>query len=137
MGDRLVTILADLLRLVHFGFVLFVVAGLGCVLVGKFRNWRWVRDPWFRLAHLLAIGFVAVQAWLGRLCPLTIWESALRRAAGGDAYEGSFVAHWIGRILYFEAPLWVFAVAYTLFGALVVASWWIVPPRPFTRRARR
>lgn len=122
-------VLADLLRLIHFAFIVFVVAGLGCVFAGKFRGWHWIRNPWLRTAHLGAIVVVALQAWLGRLCPLTIWENALRRMAGGHAYEGSFVAHWIGEIMYCEAPLWVFAIAYTLFGALVVLGWFWVPPR--------
>jgi len=122
---------ADLLLVLHVTFVVFVVAGLALILVGAGRGWVWIRNPWFRLAHLAAIAVVVLQAWLGRLCPLTVWEMALRAKAGDETYSGAFIAHWLQGLLYYEAPLWVFALAYTLFGALVVASWIRVRPRPF------
>jgi hypothetical protein len=52
----------------------------------------------------------------------------LRLKAGGEVYSGSFIAHWLHRLLYFDAPPWVFGLCYTLFGALVLASWWWVAP---------
>ena len=64
------------------------------------------------------------------LCPLTTLEMALRMAAGERTYAGSFIAHWLGRLLYYQAPPWVFALVYTAFGALVAAAWWLVPPGP-------
>ena len=42
---------------------------------------------------------------------------------------GSFVAYWLQRLLYYDAPAWVFTLAYTLFGAAVAAAWWTWPPR--------
>jgi hypothetical protein len=102
------------------------------ILLGKTRNWRWVRNPWFRLAHLAAIGVVVLQSWLGAICPLTIWEMALRERAGDTVYAGSFIAHWLGTLLYYRLPDWVFVFCYTAFGALVLLSWYWVRPRPFT-----
>lgn len=128
-------LLADALLLVHVLFVLFVVFGLVAILLGKLRRWSWVRNAWFRWAHLAAIGVVVVQSWFGQICPLTIWENALRARAGDATYSGAFIAHWLESILYYQAPLWVFAICYTLFGALVVASWFWVRPRPFSRGA--
>jgi hypothetical protein len=119
---------ADLVLATHVSFVVFVVLGLVLVLVGGARGWSWVRNPWFRLGHVLAIGVVAAQAWLGVVCPLTALEMALRSRAGDAVYVGSFVAHWIETFLYYEAPPWVFAVCYTAFGLLVAASWFVVRP---------
>jgi hypothetical protein len=31
--------------------------------------------------------------------------------------------------MFYEAPAWVFTVAYTAFGLLVVVAWWYFPPR--------
>lgn len=120
---------ADALLILHVAFVLFVVLGLVMVWIGAWRHWRWVRHRYFRIAHLVCIGVVVLQAWLGRICPLTLWEVALRERAGEVTYDGAFIAHWLGELLYFNAPMWAFAAAYTAFAALVIASWIWVPPR--------
>lgn len=114
----------------HVGFVVFVIAGLIAILVGKFAGWTWVRNWWFRVMHLAAIGVVVLQAWLDRICPLTIFEMWLRRQAGDATYAGSFISHWLESILYYRAPAWVFVLAYTIFAALVVLAWiWVRPNR--------
>jgi len=123
---------ADLLLCGHFLFVAFVVLGLALILIGKLFVWKWVRNPWFRFVHLAAIGIVVLQSWVGVICPLTTWEMALRERAGDVVYSGSFISHWLESILYFHAPAWVFTVCYTVFAAVVVASWFWVRPQRFT-----
>jgi len=125
---------ADAVLLLHTLFVIFVVIGLILLFVGKARNWSWVRNPWFRVAHLLAITVIVVQSWFGLICPLTSLEMALRSRAGDTVYTGSFIAHWLESILYYQAPPWVFVVCYSVFGALVAASWFWISPRSFTTR---
>ena len=120
---------ADAVLLLHFASVLFVIGGLVAVGAGNIRGWRWVNRLWFRVAHLAAIGVVVAQAWLGQVCPLTTLESWLRVQAGGSGYSKSFIEHWVQAVLFYEAPTWVFALAYTTFGALVLAAWWRFPPR--------
>ena len=122
---------ADAVLLLHVLFVVFVVFGLVLIFVGRAFAWSWVRNPWFRLAHLVAIAVVVVQAWLSVLCPLTTIEMTLRNRAGDATYTGSFIAHWLESVLYYQAPPWVFVVCYTVFGALVIASWFWVRPRSF------
>ena len=123
---------ADALLFIHVLFVAFVVFGLLLIFAGKLFSWSWVRNPWFRLAHLIAIGVVVLQTWLGAICPLTTWEIALREKAGDAVYAGSFIAHWLETILYYQFPPWVFIVVYTMFGLLVLGSWFWVRPRPFS-----
>ena len=121
--------LADAVLLTHFGVVLFVTGGLVAVVAGNGLGWRWVNGWWFRLTHLAAIAVIAVQAWLGQYCPLTILESWLRVRSGAPAYDKSFIEHWVQRLIYYEAPLWLFALIYTGFAALVILAWWRFPPR--------
>ncbi len=128
-------LLADLVLSVHVAIVLFVVGGLVLVVVGNWWHWRWVNALWFRLAHLVAIAVVAAQAWLGLVCPLTTLEMWLRASAGQSTYGGSFIEFWLQRLLYYEAPDWVFALAYTAFGLATAAVWWRFPP-DLRRRAR-
>lgn len=127
-------LIADLVLLVHWGVVAFVVGGFVAVLLGGWRGWPWVRRRTWRLVHLFVLAWVVVQAWLGRACFLTDWEMALRLRGGDATYSGGMIAHWMGELLYFEAPMWVFSLIYTVFGMLVVGSWiWI---RPTARESR-
>ncbi len=121
--------LADAVLVLHFAVVVFVIGGLVAVLVGQRAGWRWVANPVFRTLHVAAIGVVVAQAWLGALCPLTVLENDLRARAGAAGYDAGFIEHWVSRLLFHEAPAWVFVAAYTVFGALVVVAWWRCPPR--------
>lgn len=126
-------IAADALLFVHVAFVAFVVLGLAFILIGKLCAWSWVRNPWFRLAHIASIGFVVLQSWFGAICPLTTWEMALREKAGDAVYSGAFIAHWLESVLYYRVSEWIFIVSYTLFGLLVAASWLWIRPRRFIK----
>lgn len=129
MNDELLyVLLADAVLILHFAIVIFVVAGLVLILVGNLRGWRWVNGVGFRLLHLAAIGIVVAQAWLGATCPLTTLEMWLRAQAGSVIYDGSFIAYWLGRLMFYQAPEWVFPLVYSLFGLLVAATWWRFPP---------
>ena len=121
--------LADTILLLHFVVVLFVVLGLPVILLGNRAGWSWVNNLWWRVAHLAAIGVVILQAWMGQYCMLTELESSLREQAGQFGYKRSFIEHWVQRALYFEAPIWVFSMAYTGFGLLVAWAWWRFPPK--------
>jgi hypothetical protein len=126
--------LADAVLVLHVAVVLFVLVGLILVLVGGPRDWRIARSPTLRWVHLAAVAVIALQSWLGQLCPLTVWEQALRERAGEAAYHGSFIEHWLGRVLYVEAPWWLFVLAYSLLLLLVALAWWRWPPRNRRRR---
>jgi Protein of Unknown function (DUF2784) len=128
MNPTTAALLADALLALHTGIVLFVVGLLPLVLLGGARGWRWVRHRGLRLAHLGLMLFIAAQTWIGQLCPLTVWEQDLRRLAGQSAYGESFIEHWLSRLLYWEAPWWVFVAAYTAFAVLVAGAWWWVRP---------
>jgi hypothetical protein len=123
-------LVADALLALHVLFIAFVVFGLLMVFAGKFAGWRWVTNPYYRYIHLGAIVFVVLQSWLALPCPLTVWENAYRLEAGGIQYEVSFIAHWLSRLIYYEAPDWIFTLVYSLFGLLSVLSLvWIKPRR--------
>ena len=121
--------MADAILVVHFLIVLFIVGGLLAVWAGAALGWRWVRNPWFRYLHLAAIGFVALEALLGVMCPLTVWEDALRGAHGPSGGSESFIARWVRYFLFYEAPEWLFTAAYVAWAAATLATLRFVPPR--------
>jgi hypothetical protein len=117
--------MADVILVVHFLIVAFNVGGLVAVWIGAGLGWGWVRNPWFRFLHLGAIAFVAAGALLGMVCPLTVWEDMLRGGARAD----SFVGRWVRDLLYYDAPEWVFTVAYVAWAAATLTTLKLIPPR--------
>jgi hypothetical protein len=82
--------MADLIVLIHFAFVLFVV-------LGGLLALRWPRIAWL---HVPAVIWGALVEFTGWICPLTPLENRLRAAAGEANYEGDFIAHYILPALY-------------------------------------
>ncbi|HEU4647891.1 MAG TPA: DUF2784 domain-containing protein [Gemmatimonadales bacterium] len=110
-------LLADVVVVLHFAFVLFVVAGGLLVL-----RWR-------RLArvHLPVAVYGVVIEWIGFICPLTPLEKALRRSAGEAGYAGGFVEHYVLPVLY---PTGLTRGVQWVLGALVLVVnvgvyWWL------------
>jgi hypothetical protein len=85
-------LLADLVVLVHFGFVLFV--GLGGLLA--------LRRPRAAWLHLPAALWGAGIEFAAGICPLTPLENHLRRLGGESGYSGGFVEHYVLPVLYPE-----------------------------------
>ena len=137
--QRFYLMFADAILITHALIVLFNVAGLPLIWLGRFFHWRFVRNFYFRTVHLLLIGCIALQAIIGQVCPLTDWENELRIKAGHEAYADSFMAHWVQRLLFYDAKEWVFTVAYALFFVLVLATqFYVKPDAPrWWRTARR
>ena len=81
-------ILADFVVVVHAVWVCFIVLGMAAILLGVVLKWRWVRNFWFRIIHLLMIATVVVEAFFGVSCPLTDWEDNLRERSGETIGRG-------------------------------------------------
>jgi hypothetical protein len=121
--------LVDAVVVVHFLIVLFNVAGLPLIYLGAALRWTWVRSRPWRVLHLAAILFIVAESLIGISCPLTVWEDTLR----GQQSASGFIERWIDQLIFYDAPTWVFTAAYVAFAALVLVTWFTVPP---TRRRR-
>lgn len=119
--------LAEAVLVLHALLVLFIVGGLLAVWVGAALGQGWARNRVFRLTHLAAISVVAALAVLDVPCPLTVLEDRLRT---GAASSHGFIQYWVSALLYYDLPLWVFAVSYVAFLLAVIITWWRIPPRP-------
>jgi heme A synthase len=122
--------IADVILALHFAFVAFVVGGLLLIWAGAAFGWDWVRNFRFRIAHLAAIGFVALEALIGMACPLTEWEYLLR---GEPAAGPTFLQRLIAPLLFYDLPGWVFTLMHVGFAVLVALTFWLLPPRPRRR----
>jgi hypothetical protein len=82
--------LANVVVLIHFIFILFVI-------FGGFLLFKWVRCAWI---HLPVVIYGALLEFFGWICPLTPLEKWLRLKGGGAAYETGFIDHYIVPIIY-------------------------------------
>jgi hypothetical protein len=121
--------LADIILIIHFLFVLFVVGSVPLIWIGARLGWRFVRNIRFRLAHLGAILFVSMESLAGMVCPLTLLEDSLRHSPT----DTSFVQRWLHRILFYDVPEGVLTVLYLLFAILVAITFKFVPPSRYRR----
>jgi len=121
--------LADLILILHFAYVAFVVGGLAIIWVGFAFRSSWVRHWGFRLAHLLAMGIVLAEVVCGVNCPLTVWENALRARAGGAAYGESFLEHWLRRLMFHDWSETTFLILYAAVFGLILLTFLVAPPR--------
>lgn len=124
------TWLANSILILHALIVAFAVGFPLALWIAAARGKSWVHALSWRIAHLMLCAFVALQAWFGQICPLTIWEQQLR-AQAGEANSGtdSFIAYWLQRLIFFEAPAWVFTTGYSVFALLMIGNFWLIPIR--------
>jgi hypothetical protein len=121
-------ILADIIAIIHLGYVIFVILGFILILMGIVCRWKWIRNLWFRMIHLVAIVGVALEALLGINCPLTVLEFELRYGATPSDRRLSFVGNIIDSILFYDAPAWLFTIIYSAFAMLVAITFILAPP---------
>ena len=93
---------ADLIVLLHFSFILFVL--FGALLLLRWRKLIWV--------HLPAVAWGAWVELSGWICPLTPLENRFREFAGQAGYEAGFLEEYLLPLIYPDAltrelQLWI------------------------------
>ena len=86
----LLSLLADLVLVVHATFILFVVLG------GLLVLWQ-PRIAWVHIPCAIWGAWVELAGWI---CPLTPLEVDLRTRAGEIGYEGGFIERYVTAALY-------------------------------------
>ncbi len=121
-------IAADITALAHLTFILFVI--FGAALVHRSLGRR--RRVWMAL-HLASMAYGVMIEVFYWYCPLTVIEQFLRRKAGRGEYNDAFIAHYVNKLVYLDAPQWslVLAAAIVLVGNLgIYFYWWRRAGRP-------
>ena len=83
-------ITADIIVLVHLGFIVFVA--LGGFFVVKWSKMAFLHIPCAAWGVLILFG--------GWICPLTIVEIHFRQLAGQAGYDGGFIDHYVMPLIY-------------------------------------
>ena len=129
MSQDILRALASAVLYLHFAVVVFNVFWMVAIPVGAWRGWKFVRSFWWRVAHLALLGVVALQAVVGVLCFLTIWQNALITEAGGRSDETPLIERIVTRAVFWPLPLWAFVFLYVSAFIYTAALWWLVPPQ--------
>ena len=126
--------LADLMVVIHVGYVGYVVVGQLLIWFGWAMGRQWVRNFWFRTTHLLAIGVVAFEELLDIRCPLSVWEEHFRELAGQPVSGETFLGRMMHSLLFHEFQHWVFpAIYYTTLSVVLLTLILCRPRWPFRR----
>ena len=113
----LYNVVANLLMIVHFWFILFVILG------GLLLFW-WPRLVFVHLPTAAWGVMIELNHWI---CPLTPLEQSMRRAAGQDGYTGGFIDHYINPLIYPEGLTpqiqQILGVSVLLLNAVIYGIW--------------
>ena len=132
-------ILADLIMILHFAWVLFMLWGFVLTLYSVIRLYvfrstsaycRHFMDRWiFRTVHLGGIAFVALLAALGKYCPLSILEYNIRlRYDPALTYPGSFLVNWVEKLVYPSVPPLVIMIPTIFLALFTLLAYLLHPP---------
>jgi len=117
------SILSDIILVVHFSWILFIILGLPVALAFGMRR--------LRIVHTVALVGTVIMQVTGTICPLTHLEEYYRRAAApGFTYGGSFIVSWLRHLIYIEDIGVSLVIIYILTGiylAFVILSYVIWP----------
>ena len=83
--------LADLILIIHFCIIFFVISVFLLVPIGYGNNWIWIKNRKLRYIHIFIIGFVSMESIFGLICPLTVIENKLR----GKYFYDTFVNRYL------------------------------------------
>ena len=126
-------IFADLIVVIHFAWILFMLVGAILTLSGFF--YKRFFDWWsFRILHLCGIIYVGLLAFLREYCPLTILENAVRAKYDLDlTYPGSFIVHYIEKLVYPDVNPSIILVPTIFIAVFTIVVFIIKPPTKIRR----
>lgn len=129
-------ILADMVLFAHFAWIVFMLAGF-FLTAAAFRYNRIFSWRLFRVFHLAGIACVCLLAVLGKPCPLTLLENTLAaKYDPGIVYPGSFLAHYMGRLVYPDIQPMMLTILTLCVGVFTVAVFILRPPAESPGRLR-
>lgn len=126
-------VFTDLIVVVHFVWILFMLLGFILTLCGFF--YKRFFDRWLlRTLHLFGILYVGLLALLGRYCPLTILENTLREKYNPElVYPGSFIIHYIERLVYPNVNPLIVLIPTVIIAVFTMVVFIIRPPAKIKR----
>ena len=117
-------IIADIILLIHFLIIIFVVSLFIFIPVGYKFNWKFLKNKIIRVVHISLMTIVTIESLIGVHCPLTVLENKFR----GVLYHTSLISRILKEIVFWQFPSYFFLIAYILCLFLTIFLWWRYPP---------
>lgn len=121
-------IIADSIVMIHFAWILFMITGFILTIRGFYHKEFF--DRWlFRTIHFIGIAYVSLLAIMGKYCPLTLWENALRAEYGSNlTYPGSFIIQYTERLVYPDINPWIIVIPTIFIAVFTIVVFILKPP---------
>jgi hypothetical protein len=118
---------ADIVVLIHFLWIAFVILG--------FPVFLWLNSARWRLIHLAAVIWMVLMQITRSICPLTHLEAWLKsEGQGAEVYSGKFIIETLERLIYVDnVTLEKITYATGIYLTLIVLSFWF---RPIARKTK-
>ena len=141
-------ILADLVLVIHFVWIMFMLSGFLLTVTAFCRLYlfrrdseRWNRflDRWFfRTFHLCGIIYIGLLAILGKYCPLTLLENTLRAKYNPEmVYPGSFIIYYLEKLVYPSVHPLIILIPTIAAALLTIIAYIFRPPKMIGHYFRR
>ncbi len=121
--------LAEIILVIHFLWILFMLYGFVYNLVGLLFNKKLLKNFWLRTIYLVGILYVASLAILNKYCPLTILETKLRQKFDPTfSQPDSFIIYHLEKIVYPEIHPIVIVIPTVIIAIFSFLVYLIKPP---------
>lgn len=127
---------ADLLTLIHFLWILFMLAGFFWTAAAPFIHRRFFDFFWFRTLHAAGIVIVSFYALSDQYCPLTVWENFFR-AQAGRGYAGGFIQHYLEKLIYPDINPKLIGIGTAIVALVSLGAYLLRPPQRVRDWAKR
>ena len=117
-------IFSEIVLLFHFSIFLFMILSFILIPLGYHKKWKWVKNKYYRLIHLVLMGIIFIETILGFMCPLTILENFLRN----DIKINNKITQIIHQIMYCDLPTYQFITLYLLSLSYLIFLWFFFKP---------
>ena len=115
---------SEIVLLFHFCIFLFMILSFFLIPLGYYQEWKWVKNKYYRLIHLVLMGIIFIETILGFMCPLTILENFLRN----DIEINNKITQIIHQIMYWDLPTYQFIILYLLSLLYLIFLWCFFKP---------
>ena len=118
--------LADIVLIIHFILIAFMLAGILITPLAYKFNLTIFKNFRLRALHLTLMVFITLEVLVGIQCPLTFIERIFR---GLKQEHHSFLGEWISQLIYWNVPGEAFLAVYSACLIWVCTMWKIFPPK--------